>query len=737
MVHFGRPATHTRITFIEKSRFLFYINGANVSHVLIKRADSKRAEQHMAVDLIRNSAEKVKILFVNPSMGISRYRRGDWLRSYLPLGTLASALMDIDFLRKLAYRRNIGGLDFGADTTCSPFGIDLLQLSLKGNVDAATYLECYLNGHSLRPDMICMTATSAQMGEAEEVAYAAGRLSPEAIRVIGGPHVSVAPESSLQNSDYQVACVGEGVETLSELALSVYAGTAGEFIESIPGITYKDDDGIIHRNEERNYLFQLDEYPFPSRSLELFIRDFDDIPRNKEDIVYVLGGFGCQYNCIFCAQRAIHRGGVRERSAGSIVAEIETLVEKGFRKFAVVQETFLGNRERIGSFCSLIEASALDIEWTVESRVDQVDFPMLHRMKDAGLRFIQIGLESGDQDLLDAIGKRVRLWRARQLIAWLTELRIDTAVYLLVGLPKQGWQSILRSALFFIRHTPYNTKTMHASTSIAIPYYGTKIGEDHSVRIRKDTGGRERGNSRLTRNPEVVVNEKGEFVGENFTQTDDMTSHEILEALIYLGDLCQFLLRIKYDTSLADSDRTQYREYSKKILYMIERRTVRDLIVRAQETLTAEGRYNALQEIISRDNGAEDHFKDVTENAEESPETFRDFIAAVSFDNGFDTMKCLSVPNRVKWMKVCFIVWMNNNRRCNRFCFSPDSELAGGLLNETIQRVDDNRLQNPGNRGVAHSHHGLSREWANYLEALGITFRAGENAIVIMTRDVC
>jgi anaerobic magnesium-protoporphyrin IX monomethyl ester cyclase len=684
----------------------------------------------MTDDCNTGSEEKVKILFINPSMGLTRYRREDLLRSYLPLGTLASALMDVHFLKECAKKSEIHDLDMVEGLTDPPFEIVLLQLSLKGTMDVKTCLKLHLNGSRPNPNLICMTATSAQMREAEETARAAAQLAPEALRVIGGPHASVVPAATLRESDFQVACMREGVETLTELALASNMGMNGVPLNAIRGVAYKASEDDIIINQNREYAFKPDDYPFPSRSLGLFVQDLHDTEKNHSDIVYVLGGYGCQFDCIFCAQRAIHGGSVRERSAESVFNEIEELYRKGFKRFAIVQETFLGNRERIEKFCRLLDESSLDIAWTVESRVDQLEYPQLQMMKKAGLRFIQIGLESGDQDLLDKIGKGIRLDRARRMIKELSALQIDTAVYLLVGLPNQHWQSILRSALFFMKYTPYNTKTMHASTSITIPYLGTKIRDNDSVRIGATAC---TGAARWqTRNPEVSVNEKGEFVGENFTETDDMTSHEIFEAFIFLGDLCQLLLRIKYDDSLCSADRIKYREYMNKIYYMIERRTIRDLIVRAQKDLTAEKRLRAFQELISRDGGEEDHFKDVTEHAEESSESFRDFLVSVSFENGFDTMKCLSVSDRMRWMKICSFVWISNGRRFNRFIFYPDNEGAAMRLNDILRRIGTKCCRDFENMAV--SNHESGSEWKKHFRFEGITFEVEGNKNIIFIR---
>jgi anaerobic magnesium-protoporphyrin IX monomethyl ester cyclase len=184
-------------------------------------------------------------------------------------------------------------------------------------------------------------------------------------------------------------------------------------------------------------------------------------------------------------QRRIHGRKIRELSAANIIKEISCLFAKGFRKFAVVQETFLNRKKRIDSFCRLIEASGMQIEWIAEARADQLNYEQLKRMQSAGLRFIQIGVESGDPVLLKKIGKGIDLDQIIQLRNWCRQLKMNTAFYLLVGLPGQDWQSLWRSALFIMDHPPYNRITKHVAVSIAIPYPGTKMISDLISMIRR------------------------------------------------------------------------------------------------------------------------------------------------------------------------------------------------------------------------------------------------------------
>jgi len=628
---------------------------------------------------------------VNPALGTKRYENDDPLRSYLSLGTLASALLNTSFLKRLAGRWNQNDLIPDSEINFPVFDIRVLNLALKpAGRSIKKYLAEFLSRFKRGPLMICMTATSAQLDEAAALARAAAGLAPAATRIIGGAHVTVAAEDCLKRTEFQVACIGEGVETLVELALWRLYSDACDF-STIDGIAFKDEQGRIIRNPLRTPIMPLDDYPFPSDSLDLFFEDPGDRDKNKNRLIYILSGYGCPYDCIFCAQRSIHHNKIRERSAENIFAEIKKLYTRGFRKFAFVQETFLNHKKRVGSLCRLIEGAGMQIEWTAEAGADQLAYGQLRQMQSAGLRFLQIGVESGDPALLKKIGKRSDPDQIRRVISWCRELKINTAFYLLVGLPGQGWQSIWRSALFIMDHPPYNRITRHASVSIAVPYPGTKIWQEQTVRLIDSPKVQM---SWPERNPAVSVNEAGEFVGKNYTETDDLTAEEILEAWIYLDDFCHFLLHaVNFDPHDANSSSpAKSLEYAARMSYMIQRRTIRDLIVRAHSIVAAEIRNAAYAEIVQMDGGVEKHFKDITAATEPAIDVLMRFLAAAQFLNGFSTMKWLSVDNRIKWMKICAMIWHVEGRKINAFQFAADNHKTGLAMDRRLQTLDESRL---------------------------------------------
>ena len=685
-------------------------------------------------DEILNKASRrtYSLLLVNPSLDTKQYVREDRLRTYLSLGTLSSALRDENFINqflRLSGRTARLGNHSVDDLS---FDVRILNLSLKPkNQGTGEYFESYVKESGIHPILIAMTATSAQLDEAREIGNVAARVFPEALRLIGGPHVSVSPSDFLRQTRFDAACRGEGVETLLDLLLA-FLDRGFESLADVPGIDFKDTSGEIHSNPPRRFLLGLDDYPFPSESLELFLDDIHDHDKNSRDLIFILAGSGCPHRCVFCAQQAIHRGRIRERSAENIFAEMKGLFEKGFRKFAIVQETFLRDPERVARFCSLIENSGIPFEWTIEARADQLTFENLARMKRAGLRFLQVGVESGDQELLDTLRKNIHLSQVIRAGNWAEELRIDTAFYLLVGLPEQGWQSILRSAIFLKDHLPFNRVTRHISTAVAIPYPGTEIYEDKKVRL---VGMPKESWNWPARNCKVEADEAGAFLGRNFTETDAMPSEEILEAYTCLDDLGEFLLQAKYHPDFSPEERFRAQEFAWQAFHMIGRRTIRDLIIRAHPDLSPEKYRRAREEILARDRGQERHLKDLAPSAEPWPGVFSRFLAAVKFRSGFETMKALSIPNRIRWMKACAALWGASGQTfCLVHCAADEGE-QGEQLNAFLDNIPEATID----RFLERVDRGQKFEMAKEdgdLEILGLPFTITKEQSLLTARKI-
>ena len=117
--------------------------------------------------------------------------------------------------------------------------------------------------------------------------------------------------------------------------------------------------------------------------------------------------------CAFCFEGSIEHTNLRIRNIDSCLEEIDYLVETyGAKYINIVDDTFILNRKRTEEFCNrLINKYNGNIKWYCEARADILskNIDILPLFKKSGLVKIQLGGESGCQEILDAYKKGVTI----------------------------------------------------------------------------------------------------------------------------------------------------------------------------------------------------------------------------------------------------------------------------------------------------------------------------------------
>lgn len=80
------------------------------------------------------------------------------------------------------------------------------------------------------------------------------------------------------------------------------------------------------------------------------------------------------------------------------------------------------------------------------------DLAFCRRLAEAGCRMLQLGLESGDQGVLDALGKGTRIQTISRILANLAEVGIGVYAYVLFGTPAEDRSSALITRDFVAEH---------------------------------------------------------------------------------------------------------------------------------------------------------------------------------------------------------------------------------------------------------------------------------------------
>lgn len=307
------------------------------------------------------------------------------------------------------------------------------------------------------------------------IAKIAKEIDENIVTIFGGPHVTFTDKESLENYDsIDLIVRNEGEYTVLELA-DLFIKNKGN-IEDIKGITYRRNNEII-RNQRREMIQDLDSLPIPDRS------GFDF----ANSMVGVQTSRGCPGACIFCVASTMAGGKYRVRSAENVVKEIEYLYNKGARSIFFQDDTFTADLGRLREILSLIKSKGLDIDWSAESRVDIVDSDpdIFKEMKECGCSSLQFGVESGSQESLDNLKKKINVDQIFRAITTAKESGLNVICTMLIGHPFDNEQSILDSIKFAEKLIDLGAFVLF---SIVCPYPGTQIrnfADKYNIKIHE------------------------------------------------------------------------------------------------------------------------------------------------------------------------------------------------------------------------------------------------------------
>jgi len=276
--------------------------------------------------------------------------------------------------------------------------------------------------------------------------------------VIGGPHASALPQRTLQEEasiDYVI--VGEGEIPFLSLV-------QGRPEDSIKSLVWR-RNGEIVTNSREALIEDLDSLPFP---------DYASLPLERYGTAYtgpsvgMTGGRGCAYRCSFCASGVTHLGRYRVKPVGAFLDDIERLIHLGAPRFDIWDDTFTALPQRVDEFTDGYNRRGLKPRWSCSTRADCLDPKMLKQMQGAGLDVLHIGCESGNQEILNATAKGIKLEQVRQVCAWCREAKISVYVYFILGLPYET-QETIKETIAFSRSLPID----FAQFSMLVPLPGT------------------------------------------------------------------------------------------------------------------------------------------------------------------------------------------------------------------------------------------------------------------------
>ena len=282
-----------------------------------------------------------------------------------------------------------------------------------------------------------------------------------------GAHTMVLPTETLKASP-AIDWVGR-----KEFDFTCKEVAENRDLAGIAGLSYKDRDGRIKHNPEREMIQNMDSLPWVA---DVYKRD---LQIEKYFIGYLLHpyismytGRGCPAQCTFCLwPQTIGGHKYRVRSPQNVADEM-AYMKKLFprvREFFFDDDTFTANLPRAREIAK--QLGPLGVHWSCNSRAN-LDYDTIKGFKDNGLRLFLVGYESGNDDILTRIKKGVTMDEMRRFTKDCHQAGVVIHGTFILGLPVETRASIENTIRF-----AQELDVFSLQVSLAAPYPGTELYE--------------------------------------------------------------------------------------------------------------------------------------------------------------------------------------------------------------------------------------------------------------------
>ncbi len=373
----------------------------------------------------------------------------------------------------------------GREQTWLPHGL----LCVAGVLDDRLWEICLIDGRlqpngalddlHIRLQGADVLACSVMTGHAITWALRASGLAKESgiSTIWGGPHPTLFPIQTLSHPlvDYIVGS-GRGEETFGQWAR---AFASGEAVEGIPGLGYKHDSTPILTPRPNTPSRPRDDFPPPRLDL---LADFSpylmDDPAISPMVTNHVTSLGCPYACTFCSEPTLSGRNWFAWSATRSFQEVQRLVAaSGATGIKLHDALFFVDMRRGLEFARRV--TALNIRWAATMHpvtLSKIDRGTLSDLRRSGLSRLMVGLESGNQQVVDLVGKRFSVRAIPTMASKLRDADIIGMFSMVVGFPTADpseYSDTIRSAHEIHRIWDRHQVKIH----YASPWPGTTMWE--------------------------------------------------------------------------------------------------------------------------------------------------------------------------------------------------------------------------------------------------------------------
>lgn len=310
------------------------------------------------------------------------------------------------------------------------------------------------------PNMVGFTAFTNEIKPAGYLAFKVKKENKNITTLIGGVHVTAIPKQTLKEfPNFDMAVVGEGETPLKELCLH-YLKRGKENLKEIKGLCFREENDIILTGHAIRIL-DLDTMPMPAWDM------FKPAPT-----YFIQTLRGCPFNCQFCMNP---NGQVaRKRSVENVMFELNYIINNFKPKhISFGDELFSVDMKRTHSLLdAMIEQKIGEkVTWDVQTHVKFVDQEMFYKFKKANVERVEIGVETGDVEIMKKMGKGISMSKILDAYNFARNAKVPIGTFFIIGQPNESTESINKTIDLAVKLNPdlpmFGLMTPYPGTEVA------------------------------------------------------------------------------------------------------------------------------------------------------------------------------------------------------------------------------------------------------------------------------
>ena len=333
-----------------------------------------------------------------------------------------------------------------------------------------------------KPDLVGINCLfSGTFPDVLEFAKTVKSHSPHLKVAIGGIHPTSFPKEILSNcNDIDYIAIGEGENTIVALAASIKAKNEN-LLSYIKSFAYRDKDGIVRINREKNYIDNLDSLPIPAWDLininkfEMKLNHYYNPP--KLPIKYkaaIFSSRACPLSCNFCDMFLVMGKKHRKKSVNKIADEIELLNKSyGVNFFSFMDDNLTLNKTHIIDLCNEIIKRGIKIIFNTPNGVwiNSIRENVVAKMVEAGFVHAAMPIEHGNDYIRNkVIGKVLDRKKIFEVAKLFKKYKVMTHGIFIMGFPEDTNET-LKSTYDMMHELQLDNTGIHP----VIPFPGTAL----------------------------------------------------------------------------------------------------------------------------------------------------------------------------------------------------------------------------------------------------------------------